>query len=142
PRSRSVLECASPLALSLRLLCYLFAAPLLYSPACDATPVSFTNDIAPILWRKCISCHDEKKAKGGLRLQTYAALMAGGKDKEPVLIAGKPEESAMYKLLTTTDPDDRMPQKDDPLPKDDIELIRRWIAEGGKFDGTDPSMNI
>jgi len=136
------LECASPLALSLRLLCYLFAAPLLYSPACDATPVSFTNDIAPILWRKCISCHDEKKAKGGLRLQTYAALMAGGKDKEPVLIAGKPEESTMYKLLTATDPDDRMPQKDDPLPKDDIELIRRWIAEGGKFDGTDPSMNI
>src|SRR4051794_31244050 len=74
-------------------------------------------------------------------MHTYAALAAGAK-KEPVLIPGKPEDSTMYKLLTASDPDDRMPQKDDPLPREQIDLIRRWIAEGGKFDGSDSNANI
>jgi len=119
-----------------------FVAIFLSPLPCRSNPISFTNDIAPIFSRKCISCHDEKKAKGGLRLHTYAALLAGGKDKEPVLVAGKPDESTLVKLLAATDPDNRMPQKDDPLPKTDIELIRRWIAEGAKFDGADREANI
>src|SRR5213594_1158240 len=77
-----VLGCGSPLPLFLLLIPWLLlglAFVLLIPVASGATPVSFTNGIAPILSHKCISCHDEKKAKGGLRLHSYAALMAGGK---------------------------------------------------------------
>ena len=28
-----------------------------------------------------------------------------------------------------------MPQKDDPLSKEEIALFKQWIAEGAKFDG-------
>src|SRR5690349_14595789 len=107
-----------------------------------ADSVSFTNDIAPILVQKCIACHDEKKAKGGLQLQSFAALMKGGKSKEAAFVPGAPDKSKLYQLLITSDEDDRMPQKDDPLPREQIALIRQWIEQGGKFDGATTNANL
>jgi hypothetical protein len=108
----------------------------------SGAPVSFTNDIAPILVQKCMACHDDKKAKGGFQLQSFAGLMKGGKSKEPALIPGEAEKSKLYRLLIASDEDDRMPQKDDPLPTEQIALIRRWISEGAKFDGGDTNANL
>ena len=36
----------------------------------------------PIFDQKCISCHGEEKQKGKLRMDTYEALIAGGKEGE------------------------------------------------------------
>ena len=38
-------------------------------------------------------------------------------------------------LLVETDTDERMPQKADPLPKEEISVIERWISEGARYDG-------
>jgi WD40 repeat protein len=101
-------------------------------------PVSFSKDIAPILAKKCLTCHGPEKSKGGLRLDTFEQLLKGGDSKSPAIKPGKPEESELYRLITTKDEDDRMPQKDDPLPANQIALIERWIKEGARFDGSDP----
>ena len=103
--------------------------------------VSFTNDIAPILAQKCIACHGERRAKGNFQLHTFDALMKGAKG-ERVVIAGKPETSSIYDLVTSKDDDARMPQNDDPLPAAQIALIKQWIQEGAKFDGPDPQASI
>lgn len=100
-----------------------------------AEPVSFKGEIAPLLNRRCASCHNEENAKGRYRLDTFERLRKPGESAEKPLVAGKPEESELYRLLVESDPHDRMPQKADALPKEETELVRRWIAEGAAFDG-------
>jgi WD40 repeat protein len=54
------------------------------------------------------------------------------------VVPGELARSHLFQLLTAKDPDDRMPQKDDPLPAAQIALLERWIKDGAKFDGPDP----
>lgn len=90
-----------------------------------------------MLQSKCLTCHNPEKAKGGYRLHTFEALMKPGDSGDPSVTPGDPEHSQLYQLLVASDPDDRMPQKDDPLPRQQIAMVRKWIEEGAKFDGPD-----
>ena len=114
---------------------YVMLLVVLVQSACGA--ISFTNEIAPILVQKCLACHNEKKAKGRFQLHTFGALMGLAKKSAPAIVPGKPDDSSLYQLLITANADDRMPQEDDPLPKEQIARIRQWIAEGAKYDGHD-----
>jgi len=111
------------------------AAPLQAQAPAKGGPVSFINDIAPIFKENCFACHDAKKRKGKLDMTTYEAMRKGGDNDDPI-VPGKPDESHLYELITLTSAK-RMPPKDagDPLPKDKIALIERWIKEGAKLDG-------
>lgn len=104
--------------------------------------VSFSRDIAPILRAKCVTCHNAEKAKGGYRLHTFADLMKPGESKEPAVVPGTAARSKLHQLLIATDPDDRMPQKDDPLPPAQVVLFAHWIEQGAKFDGADPKASL
>lgn len=118
----------------------LIALPLI--AADQPAPVSFSRDLAPILADKCLTCHQEKKAKGHYRVDNFNLLIKAGDSAEAALTPGKPETSSLYTRLVTHEEDDRMPQKDDPLPAPQIELFKRWITEGGKFDGPDPKLSL
>ena len=100
-------------------------------------PVSFTRDVAPILARKCLTCHNAEKNKGKFRLDTFERLLSPGSSKDPSIVPTKPNESRLFTILLEKDPDDRMPQKDDPLSAGQIASIERWIREGARFDGSD-----
>ncbi|MEN9574590.1 MAG: hypothetical protein RL514_2445 [Verrucomicrobiota bacterium] len=104
--------------------------------------ISFTRDIAPILAKKCVTCHGPEKAKGNYQLHNFATLLKPGASKSAAVTPGQPVKSELFRLLVTTDADDRMPQKDDPLPKPQITLIERWIQQGAKFDGPDPLAHL
>jgi hypothetical protein len=106
---------------------------LVFSTSAAEGP-SFTRDIAPILEAKCGSCHNAEKAKGGYRVHTFEALLRPGKSKKEPIVAGKPEESELFRRITTPDEEDRMPQKDEPLPSTQIDLFRAWIASGASLD--------
>jgi hypothetical protein len=97
-------------------------------------PVSFINDVAPIFKENCFACHDAKKRKGKLDMTTYENLRKGGDNEDPIVPA-KPAESLLYELITTTTAK-RMPPKEsgDPLTKEKIAIIERWIKEGAKVD--------
>jgi sugar lactone lactonase YvrE len=102
--------------------------------ASPVAPISFINDVAPILKENCFACHDAKKRKGKLDMTTYEGLRKGGTKDDPI-VPGKPEESLICDLVTATDKS-RMPPREagDALPKQKIELIARWIKEGAKLD--------
>ena len=102
-----------------------------------ASSVSFTNQVAPILTRKCLTCHGPEKSKGGFRLDTFEALLKAGESKSASVVSGKPQQSELFRRITIKDEDDRMPQKADPLPETEIVLIERWLKEGARFDGPD-----
>src|SRR5947209_7784678 len=99
-----------------------------------AKPVSFINDVAPILKENCFACHDAKKRKGKLDMSTYESLRKGGSKEDPI-VPGKPDDSLLIDLLTSKDRL-RMPPREsgDPLPPDRIAVIARWIAEGARLD--------
>lgn len=112
-------------------------------PAGAVEPVtvesSFTRDVATILHAKCFVCHGPDKQRGGYRLDSFEFMLrAGDSGVEPV-VAGQPEKSGLFDLITTHDEESRMPQKDAPLSAEHIESIRRWIIAGAKFDGPDPA---
>lgn len=104
--------------------------------------VSFTKDIAPILAKKCVTCHGPEKAKGNYQLHNFDTLLKPGASKSASVTPGQPTKSEFFRLLVTTDADDRMPQKDDPLPKAQIALIEKWIQQGAKFDGPDTKAHL
>jgi len=97
-------------------------------------PVSFINDVAPILKENCFACHDSKKRKGKLDMGTYETFRKGGNREDPI-VPGKPDESLIIDLLTAKDKS-RMPplEAGDALPREKIAVIQRWIAEGAKLD--------
>jgi hypothetical protein len=66
-----------------------------------------------------------------MRLHTAAALKEKWDADKDLIVAGEPEKSELYQRLTLpADDKKRMPQKADPLPKDVIDLVGRWIREG------------
>jgi len=104
--------------------------------------VSFAKDIAPIFSKKCFKCHSAEKPKGSFQLHTFDLLLKAGDSKSPPIVPGDASQSELYRRLVASDGDDRMPQKDDPLPASQIALIERWIKEGARFDGPDSKAPI
>src|SRR5262245_32876089 len=96
------------LALGLSLAFALIFAAAPRANAQPAKPVSFINDVAPILKENCFACHDAKKRKGKLDLTTYESFRKGGAKEIDPVTPGKPEESHLLDLLTATDKS-RMP---------------------------------
>src|SRR5436853_7338307 len=98
------------------MLAMLLMAPQPAAAQAPKGPVSFINDVAPILKENCFACHDAKKRKGKLDLTTYENFRKGGDRDDPV-VPGKPEESALIDRLTAKDKS-RMPPMDsgDALP--------------------------
>lgn len=127
------LLCATLAALAA--LCLLFTpSPSVAQGTKPATPVSFINDIAPIFKESCFGCHGAKNPKGKLDMTKYDHLRKGGTKDDPI-VDGKPDDSYLVEVLTATGKK-RMPPIDngDALPKEKIELIRRWVKEGAKLD--------
>ncbi len=95
-------------------------------------PAGYFRDIRPILQRHCQSCHQPAIQQGGLDLTRYESFKAGGK-KGPAFRPGAPEKSLVISYLKG-DVSPRMPFGLPPLPEDQMELFRRWIAAGAKDD--------
>src|SRR5688572_24900518 len=95
--------------------------------------VDFAKSIQPVLEKRCIECHGKEKQKVGLRLDSKDAALKGSEDGK-VIIVGKPDESSLVKRISLPEGhDDIMPPKGDPLTKEQIELIKKWIAEGANW---------
>ncbi|MCA9164941.1 MAG: hypothetical protein KDA62_18240, partial [Planctomycetales bacterium] len=63
----------------------------------DPAAAAFRDRVAPILERRCWSCHNDQDRKGGLSLETGQALAKGG-DSGEVVVAGEPESSYLLDL--------------------------------------------
>jgi len=101
----------------------------------SADRADFEKDVLPILQDRCFECHSDrkKKPKGGLRVDSKAFLLLGGK-KGPVIIAGKPDRSPLYaRCSLPEDHDDVMPPSGETLTKEQLATIRAWIAAGASF---------
>ena len=134
---------SSTLDMSLSILKYMFYFGLVLfcvimcSPSVIADghlkekPVSYHTQIVPILKRSCQGCHHPGDPNGDLIVTSYAELKRGGMAGEAIIV-GKPHESLLIELISGDPP--AMPQNQDPLTKEEIDLFERWILEGAKDD--------
>jgi len=89
----------------------------------------FNAKIEPLLKQRCFECHShEKKMKGGLTLDSRSGWEQGG-DSGPTLVAGKPEESLLIKMVRWSDEEHQMPPKE-KLPPAEIALLEEWVKRG------------
>jgi mono/diheme cytochrome c family protein len=94
--------------------------------------ISFTSAVAPILINRCGRCHASDN-KGGFNLGSYASLMQGPPEGV-VVFAGDTVGSRLIETIETGD----MPRGGGKVSPQELQLLKAWILDGAKFDGTDP----
>ncbi len=109
----------------------------------DAIPdkISYNFHVRPILSDKCFSCHgpDANKRKAEFRLDIEEFAFAPLKETKGAfaIVKGKPEESELYKRITSKDADYQMPTPEShlgSLTENEIKIIERWIKQGAKYE--------
>lgn len=96
--------------------------------------VVFTNMVQPVLQAKCISCHNSKKAKGELLMETTAQLLKGGKDG-PIWDTAQPDLSLLLKRIHMPETEKKhMPPVGKPqLTDEEKQILYFWIKTGASF---------
>jgi mono/diheme cytochrome c family protein len=103
--------------------------------------VSYNFHVRPILSDKCFACHgpDANKRKADFRLDIEEFAFAALKETKGAfaIVRGKPEQSELYKRITSTDPDYQMPTPEahlGVLSENEINIIEKWIKQGAKYE--------
>lgn len=95
----------------------------------------FRDLVQPIFESKCISCHQEGKIKGELRLDLLTGIQKGGKSGA-LFVAGKPELSLLIQRIhLPLEDEEHMPPKNKlQLTEEELEILSLWVSSGGGFD--------
>jgi hypothetical protein len=99
----------------------------------SAERVQFNRDIRPILADNCFTCHgpDSGKRMANLRLDAREVAVA-----RRAIVPGSPQRSALIARVFAADEGRRMPPAftHKRLSTAQKELLRRWIAQGAKYE--------
>jgi cytochrome c553 len=109
--------------------------------ACSALTVAqaddaarfFETEVRPLLATRCQKCHGAEAQKGDLRLNSRAAVLAGG-ESGAAIVPGKPGESLLMEAVRHESLE--MPP-DGKLSDAEIDALARWIEMGAPWPGSD-----
>jgi hypothetical protein len=110
------------------------------APAPETDPAKhFDAQIAPLLSRHCLECHDSTSKKGRLDLSRRQHAFAGGK-KGKAIVPGKASESRLWQMVEA----DEMPEDRPALSPQEKQLLRQWIDAGAAWpgDAIDPLAHV
>ncbi|MCU1236826.1 MAG: hypothetical protein JWP63_4793 [Candidatus Solibacter sp.] len=96
-------------------------------------PVDFNRDVRPVLSDNCFTCHgpDDKHRMANLRLDTEDGLFTD-RGTYRIIAPGDPAKSRLYQRISATQ--SRMPPTGTALTATQIELVRKWIEQGAKWE--------
>src|SRR5687767_2135215 len=123
------------------LQCLAIAATLLpptalAAGASQAEP-DFNRQIRSILSDNCFACHgpDDQKRKSNLRLDIAEEAIKPAKSGDRAIVPGDPAKSKLIERILSKDEDEVMPppKTGKTLTATQIDMLRRWIASGAKF---------
>jgi hypothetical protein len=104
------------------------------TPAGPEQEISFNRDIRPILNQHCTGCHGGVTQAGGVSFVFREEALGTGKSGRQIIVPGRPGASELMARITSSDPALRMPFKGAPLDARQIELLRRWIKQGARWE--------
>jgi mono/diheme cytochrome c family protein len=89
----------------------------------EADIISFQKSVAPILVSKCGDCH-VRQTRGRFSAASFDAL-----EKSTTIAYGIPQDSRLIQVGGTVEPAE-------------LEILRKWILQGAKFDGENRSQDL
>jgi hypothetical protein len=90
----------------------------------------FEKKVRPVLASHCLACHGPAKQRGGLRLDSRAALLEGG-DSGPAVVPGQPERSLLLRAVRHSG-ELKMPPKKKLAPGA-VEALALWVKRGAPW---------
>ncbi len=101
--------------------------------------VSYNRDIRPIFSDTCFRCHgpDKNARKAGLRLDLRDEATKKTRSGVTPIVPNKPDESEIVRRIFSNEKSEMMPPEEihKSLTEAQKETIKRWIAEGAKYEG-------
>ena len=97
-----------------------------------ASPQFYSSRVSEILKSNCLPCHGQP-AMGGLRLDSYSGILAGGNDGK-VIVPGDPDNSLLVQAIRRSADLKMPPQR--PLKEADVADLVAWVKAGAA--GADP----
>jgi uncharacterized membrane protein len=90
-------------------------------------PVDFKKQIEPLFVKYCLSCHGPEEEQ--------VFRIDNREDSLYYVEAGNADESQLYEVLISEDPNELMPppDEDNPMSKEEIELVKVWINQGAHW---------
>ncbi len=135
---------ASRCSYAIPIVCFLasLAALAATSQRCSAQALAnnnnnneayFEQQVVPILERSCVHCHNAQKREGELALDSRDGFRAGG-ESGPVFDPQHVESSSLLRaIMPHGDEPPAMPKGRPALTKDEVNVIRRWLADGAAW---------
>ena len=105
-------------------------------PVMPKKPVSYKEDLLPLLKARCYECHSGEKPKDGVGFDHMDELVKT-EGKRAVVMKGDPTKSTMFStIMKADDSKKRMPppKKGKRLTPEESGIIKAWITEGAKLD--------
>src|SRR5215470_11098787 len=96
--------------------------------------IHFSRDIRPILNQNCMPCHGGVRQKNGVSFMYREEALGTGKSGKRTIVPGDPDASELIARVTSNDVEARMPYHGPALSPQQIELLRRWIKQGAKWE--------
>jgi mono/diheme cytochrome c family protein len=98
-------------------------------------PVSYYRDIRRIFQQHCQGCHQPARPLGSYSMTSHPELFKSGDRGQPGIVPGQPDKSILVEQILPRDGKRAaMPKNKEPLAANEIDLIKRWIAEGARDD--------
>lgn len=94
-----------------------------------ADPPNYEEHIKPLFRDHCLKCHNSDEANADLDLSSFVAVMKGG-SSGPVVKAGLPESSQLYRAMAHLDGAEAMPPESPKLADAKLALVSNWIRSG------------
>ncbi len=117
-------------------MCYLrllAAVTALIAIAGAAEPVSYFEEVRPLLQVHCSGCHQPANSMSGLDITNYPGIVRGGAKHGAAVAKGAPGNSPLVNLVTGQ-MEPRMPMGGGPLASQAVDLLERWVREGAEDD--------
>jgi cytochrome c553 len=99
-------------------------------------PISYSQDVQPILAQHCYTCHgpDASSREADLRLDQRPLAIAELPSGNTAIVPGHVDLSELIIRIQATD-DSRMPPEDHrPLSASEIDTLEKWITQGAAWD--------
>ncbi len=96
--------------------------------------VIYTDMVKPILEAKCMSCHNSKKAKGELVMETQQLLMKGGKNGALWDTTDANMSLILQRIHLPEEEKKHMPPSGKPqMTEQEMAILYNWIRRGANF---------
>ncbi|MEC3906650.1 DUF1553 domain-containing protein [Tamlana sp. 2201CG12-4] len=115
-----------------RIISLYFFSFLLFT-SCKEERIDFNAQVRPILNKNCISCHGGVKQSGGFGLVFRENALAKTINNKIGIVPGHPKKSEMIARVIHKNPEMRMPLEGEPLSKEEITILTKWIEQGAEW---------